>query len=225
MEECGEGMESRKPEDRITQPGMDLRDSGAGVMGCSDDGWDLDSREKRQGMPFQPCAGDGGEWKREEEQVERALHSLPRNFHPSWNLWRLWSYVYHAPQDAHDDQGQHTQSQRLMKPPVEIASRQVHALLRSSRPVDERDYDNDCRHPMDGLGDGSVTCAGTFFRFHYSTTNEDSSCGTAAPGSTGDLLVNGTQIKTVSVRIAIIAQASLMARVSEAFSIMGFNIA
>lgn len=58
MVETGERVESREPQDHIAKPGVDVRDGFAQIMRNADERGDLDAREQRQGMPFEPCAGD-----------------------------------------------------------------------------------------------------------------------------------------------------------------------
>lgn len=115
-------------------------------------------------MAFEPRAGDGGEREREEKQVEGPLHGLRRDVHPARNLRRCRSRVDHAPQYAHHDEREYAQPQRLVELPVEIAGRRVHALLGSSRAVDERNQHEDRRGPMEKLGDGSVARARRMFQ-------------------------------------------------------------
>jgi len=158
MVERGERMESREPENRIAEPGVDRRDRRARIVRSSEQGSNLHAREERQWMSFEPRTGDGGEREREQEQVERPLHGLRRDGHPARSFPRGRPRVKHPPQYAHHGKREHAQSQGLVELPVEIAGRRIHALLGPSRSVDERDQDEDRRGPMDELGDSSVAC-------------------------------------------------------------------
>ena len=110
-------------------------------------------------MPFEPRPGNGCDREREEEQVEHPLHGLRRNSHPARNLRRVRSRVDHPPKYPHHDERKNAQSQRFVEPPVEIPGGRIHALLGSSRTVDERNQDEDRRGPMQGLGDRAIARA------------------------------------------------------------------
>ena len=72
MVETGERVESREPQDHIAKPGVDVHDGFAQIMRNADERGDLDAREQRQGMPFEPCAGDSCQRDGEEKQVKRS---------------------------------------------------------------------------------------------------------------------------------------------------------
>jgi hypothetical protein len=108
-------------------------------------------------MAFEPRTGNGGERERKEKQVECPLHSLRRDAHPARNRRRVRMGIDHPPKHAHHDNRKHAHSQRLVELPVEIAGGRVHALLGSSRAIDERDQDENRRDPMEGLRDGPVS--------------------------------------------------------------------
>ena len=60
MIETGERMESRKPQDRVAKPSMDVRYGRADMMRLANERWYLHTGKKRQGMPFERSAGHGG---------------------------------------------------------------------------------------------------------------------------------------------------------------------
>src|SRR6266536_6581068 len=69
MVEPSERMEPRDPPDRVSQPGMDVREGRTCVMRKCQDGWNLHAPKQGQRVPFQPRADNGGERDGEEQQV------------------------------------------------------------------------------------------------------------------------------------------------------------
>src|ERR1035437_8417287 len=76
MKKRGEPVKTREPEDRIAEPGVYPRNRCARIVRNSEERWNLHSSEERQGMPFEPCSGDGCRWVRNKKQVEHPLHGL-----------------------------------------------------------------------------------------------------------------------------------------------------
>src|SRR5258705_11100761 len=98
MTERGECVEPGDPHDRIAEPGVHGCDRRAQVVRERERGWNLDPRKQRDRMPFEPRTGNGGEWNREEEYVERRMRQRCRDLHPPRSL-RVWPSGEHQPLD------------------------------------------------------------------------------------------------------------------------------
>jgi len=107
MVEGGERVESRQPEDRVTEPSMDRGDLRAEIVRKPDEGQDFHAPEERKRVALEPRASNRGSRECKEQQVERRLHGLRRDAHPAWDPGRVRLRVDHPPKHAHHDEREH----------------------------------------------------------------------------------------------------------------------
>ena len=121
MANSGERVESREPEDRVTEPGVDHCDLRARIVRKPDERRKLNAREERYGVALEPRASDGGNREREEQDIEPPLNHLRGEAHPASDLRKVRLCVDQAPQHAHHGEREHAHSQCFVELPVEIS--------------------------------------------------------------------------------------------------------
>ena len=83
MEERSQGVETRKPHDRVAKPRVDRREDRAHVVRLAEQRLNFDPGEERQGVTFKPCTRNGGQRKGEQQQIQPPLNSRCSHNHPA----------------------------------------------------------------------------------------------------------------------------------------------